>query len=597
MSIKYEILLRILDQLRNEAAGSPVESRYLSPSDDQTKVDQARARAFVHLYLKVGHGLLDFKERERLITDGANDGGIDGYYIDTSARVVYLIQSKFRTTSKNFHEKQISVEELLSMDVIRISEGHDQDESGNKYNGKILQLIREISEIADIARYKYQVVVLANLDGVPDSQLRRLVGSFPIKIINYEKCFKELVFPLICGNFFSESEVIIHLDLSNKSAGTKISYSVGTRFGECEITVLFVPTIEIAKTFSKYKNAMLTFNPRSYLELSGAKVNDAIKETILNNNSNEFALYNNGITMLSDETDINERVGQKNKARLYVKNPQILNGGQTAYTLSRLYEEKLNTRDISVFDGKEVLLKVITLIENSNKNALEKVQLIEEISTATNQQTPVLTADRYSNDHLHVDLQARIFDISGLLYERKRGEFSEGIASGYIKQESIIERNMFLRIYSAANGRINEAVERKLFLRVSATAALQPTDQELLKCLFGVHCYRFLLPKYPFRTVGRKNREPYGQIYAMTKIYMPDNPGEFEIRAKASLAPFGELWQQFVDKYSSIPDSPYLREKKDAKTGQMLTYFSDARWFKSGRFQADVIDHFSLITP
>lgn len=103
---------------------------------------------------------------------------------------------------------------------------------------------------------------------------------------------------------------MINLDLSNENAGSKISYTVDTRYGECDITVLFVPTIEIAKTFHRYKNSMLRFNPRSYLELEGAKVNAAIRDTIVQSDKNEFALYNNGITMLSDETNLNERIGQ-----------------------------------------------------------------------------------------------------------------------------------------------------------------------------------------------------------------------------------------------------------------------------------------------
>jgi len=57
----------------------------------------------------------------------------------------------------------------------------------------------------------------------------------------------------------------------------------------------------------------LKYNPRSYLEFEGAHVNTAIRNTILAETSNEFALLNNGITMISDETNINERIGQKTR--------------------------------------------------------------------------------------------------------------------------------------------------------------------------------------------------------------------------------------------------------------------------------------------
>ena len=226
-----------------------------------------------------------------------------------------------------------------------------------------------------------------------------------MEIVGYTECYEKLVFPVITGTYFNATDLNINIDLSNKNAGSKISYNVQTKNGDCEITVLFVPTIEIAKILGKYKNSILRYNPRSYLELEGQKVNIAIRETVLNEATNEFALFNNGITMLSDETYINEKIGQKNKAQLTVKNPQIINGGQTAYTLSRILEENIDSNFEDIFQGKEVLLKVITLLdigESSELKTKKKVKLIDDISTATNQQTPVIPADRFSNESYHV---------------------------------------------------------------------------------------------------------------------------------------------------------------------------------------------------
>src|SRR5690606_19110097 len=134
---------------------------------------------------------------------------------------------------------------------------------------------------------------------------------------------------------------------------------------------------------------------------------DSIKETIIEKDTNEFALYNNGITMLSDETFINEKIGQKNKAQLIVKNPQIINGGQTSFTLSRIYEENIEKDVEKVFQNKEVLLKIITLLEN-NEHA-NKLELIRDISDATNQQTPVINADKLSNEDIQIKIQNYLF--------------------------------------------------------------------------------------------------------------------------------------------------------------------------------------------
>ena len=52
---KYENLVNILDQVRFE---SPIEfKRYRPKPDDLEKINQARGRALIHLYLKVTFGI------------------------------------------------------------------------------------------------------------------------------------------------------------------------------------------------------------------------------------------------------------------------------------------------------------------------------------------------------------------------------------------------------------------------------------------------------------------------------------------------------------------------------------------------------------
>lgn len=414
---KYNTLINILDAILKEAPTSMCH-KYPIANLSEERLNQARSRAFIHLYLKVSFGLLDFEQREHLLTDGAFDGGIDGYYISKESKTIYLIQSKFRTSTKNFEQKEIALDEILSMDIDRILKGETLDDYGNQYNGKILQLQREINNLEDVARYSYKVILLANLNNINNNNLRKLTGGYFCDIFNFARCYKDLVFPVISGTFYNASDVVVNIDLSNKNAGSKISYTVQTERGECEITVLFIPTIEIAKIMYKYKNSILKYNPRSYLGLEGQKVNDSITDTILSTTTNEFALYNNGITILSDETYINERIGQKNKAQLIIKNPQIINGGQTSYTLSRIYAERYTTSCETIFEGKEVLVKIITLIENNNHE--NKLSLIRNISNATNQQTPVINADKISNDDLQIRIQQYLYEHYGLLYERDR---------------------------------------------------------------------------------------------------------------------------------------------------------------------------------
>jgi hypothetical protein len=96
------------------------------------------------LFLKVKFGVPDFLSRHRQITDGTQDGGLDAYHIDTERKKLYLIQAKFRNTTKNFDEKAVEADDLVKMEVARITKGHETDSSGVRLNDKVLSFQKEL---------------------------------------------------------------------------------------------------------------------------------------------------------------------------------------------------------------------------------------------------------------------------------------------------------------------------------------------------------------------------------------------------------------------------------------------------------------------
>lgn len=584
--MQYETFLRILDKIRSEAPDA-MATRYRPDPSDVEKVNQARARAFLHLYLKVMFGTSEFMLRERTITDGSYDGGIDGYYIDTETRTIHLLQSKFRTNQQNFENKPIALEELLAMDVNRILEGEKEDENGNPYNGKIQQLQREVSQLPDVARYTYRIVILANLPGMAPAKLRQLTGGYSAEVFDFEKTYTRLVFPVLTGTYFAASDVVIPVDLSNKNAGSKISYNVKTKYCDCEITVLFVPTIEIAKAMNKYKNTILKYNPRSYLDLEGQAVNSSIKGTILSSETNEFALFNNGITMLSEETNINEKIGQKNKAQLRIKNPQIINGGQTSFTLSRIYADNIDKAE-DIFRDKEVLLKIITLLDNNSQS--DKLALIDEISNASNKQTPVINADRFANEVFHTEMQHRVFERHGLLYERKRGEFSDGVKDEYINADDVIERNHFWRLFYAANGKINRGFQKRLFQRNDFSDILPVSDLALDRLYLGAHVFRRL--RSDMKPHMRIEKDIYGKVFAYIQLYIGDGLNTDRSVIDGNLAQLDIQWREFVSQQHTKP-GPGRRAYIDKASGQPMVAFSESKYFRSQSFERDLVQYFS----
>ena len=601
---KYEVLINILDQLREEA---PAENaRYHPPESDFEKLGQARARAFIHLFLKVRFGILEFKRREWFITDGSNDGGIDAYYIDSESRTVFYLQSKFRQTKANFSGKPINLSDLLAMDVDRISEGEAASEGGAEYNGKIKQLQREISAVADIGKYTHRVILLANLDSSATSgKLKKWTGGFPSDVFDFTRTYRDLVFPVVSGTYYSQEELRIQLNLDNKkSQGARVSYNVQTRVLECEISVLFVPTLEIAKILYQFKNSILKFNPRSYLELSANPVNQLIAKTMIEVKTNEFALYNNGITMLSRATEFNDRVGQKSRAQLVITQPQIINGGQTAYTLSRIYEDHLadESKLENIFGDKEVLLKVITLPEVL-ENESDQLELIEAVSRATNEQTPVEEADRRANDKIQVELQRAIYNSYGYFYERKRGEYADGIRAGYIDETLVIGRALLIRLCKACDFVPSETKrsDKFLFSEKAFRETLNDPDRHP-EYFFAYKCFQRLGAiaksdvKQPesgkYGTVFRYGR--YAAVASCRLFYKGDQSvSDVNVIVDAVLS----KWKAFEKHISRLKhNSRYFTSYHDPTSKSLVLELNFSNYYKGHTLDKDLRDYFTSIS-
>lgn len=444
---KYDTLLNILDNICNTAPDN-FKSYCLQEKSEDEK-NQIRSKAFIHLYLLVKFGLEDFKSRHDLITDGIADGGLDAYFIDAETKYIYLFQSKFRTNSQNFENKDISVDELMAMEIDRIVEGKIESEDGNTYNRKIQGFQKKLSDICDLPRYKYKIIILANLKS--DKLLNKLFGSYERDIFNYERTYKELVFPMCSSTYYKNENIVVKMEVEGKIE--EVTETFATSFGNCNVTLLFVPIINIAQIINKYKNSILEFNPRNYLSMSKNPVNKGIKESACESNC-DFTLLNNGITMICSQYESTTRTGKSNTTKITIDNPQILNGGQTAYTLSKILDTEENC--FEKMQGKKVLLKVISIYKD-DQSETDYRTFVNKISDATNKQTKIDEADRRANNEIQVKLQNDIYEKYGLYYERKAGEFEEALSKGLIYKDMIIKRDVLLKTLWAYNGKCGEA--------------------------------------------------------------------------------------------------------------------------------------------
>ena len=455
---------------------------------------------------------LSFDERHNCITEGTQDGGIDAYFIDRENRKLLLIQSKFRTTADNFTAKSVTADDLVRIEVVRILKGEKTDSAGNEFNHKIQELQKEWSQIGDQAKYDYRVIILGNLKNYTDDQIRKLLDNSKYEIFDFERTYNELVLPLCCGTYYDPKEIKITLNLYRKEQST-LKQTVTTKYGDYDVRITFVPAEEVAIMMLKYKNSLLKYNPRNYLTLAENKINQQIRKSIVEGDSNEFAVFNNGITILANNFSMTETTGKKLQGQLILSEPQIINGGQTAYTLANIFQEyeRLGKTE-QIFKNKEVLLKIIV---NRPENKLE-MEFIERISDATNKQTRVEEADRRSNLSIQVEIQKSIYNDYGFLYERKKGEFYNGLQSEYVGSGVLIDRNDFVRAYYAYRGNPRWARQRgtEVLFQVDYFARIIDSSSNYRTMFFS-----WLLLKLLYSIEYDKNRGTWRSITEFAKDF------------------------------------------------------------------------------
>jgi hypothetical protein len=296
-----------------------------------------------------------------------------------------------------------------------------------------------------------------------------------------------------------------------------------------------------------------------------------------------------------------------------VTNPQILNGGQTAYTLSKIYNEQLKSGDPAQrFKDKEVLVKVITFTQKAESpdEQAKRLQLIEAISKATNQQTTVTEADRRSNDKVQIEIQQRIFDEFSLFYERKRGEFWNGKQDHYVDSSQIVDRELFLRICLACSGFAAQARRNSgdvIFRRPDLYGTLNKSDR-IKQYYFGFVCHSVLneiqkkfdgVPNNKYGVLNYGNAIRYGKmaVVSLACRKCTDNMIDegLEQAAEKAVNEYLEKWPAFEASVSSLPhNSDYFTPSVDTGSDKVRYDMNWDNYYKGRNLNQDLKNYFKI---
>lgn len=361
--------------------------------------DKLKSLAFVYFCVKT---LLDLTPDEAFdsLVEGGQDFKIDAidHSLDEGELVVSLFQGKYKRDLKgdsNFGENalqgMISAVKLLF------------DPYAPLFNVN-LRLRARIEEIRSLIRDGYipQIRAFACNNGLRwssavDDMLRAsgLNEQVVWEHVNHDRLVQILQ---------SKKAVSDTLRLTGKAVVEDMNYS-RVLLGRMDVT-------EVAALLERHGERLLERNIRRYLGLSGNRVNEAIRSTLLHDSRN-FYFYNNGLTFTCRKFAYNSL--QQEHFSVQVEDLQLINGGQTCMTIFKCLSEAQKSLPFPKEDAF-VLVRLYQL-------PIEEEEFVGKITYATNNQNPVELKDLRSNDEIQKRLELDISHL-GFIYRRKRVDSS-----------------------------------------------------------------------------------------------------------------------------------------------------------------------------
>jgi hypothetical protein len=154
-------------------------------------------------------------------------------------------------------------------------------------------------------------------------------------------------------------------------------------------------------------------NVRVAIPLSQSEANRAIRQTF-QLHPKQFVYSNNGITVLCEKSVYTPGAGE-----LRLLNPRVVNGSQTLHSIRDVDSPSPNAR---------VMVRIIEVPPLGEKEMKKQIRkrrdIIDNITTRSNQQNPVKRWTLVSNDDFQMDLY-RFFRRNDFFYERREREWNQ----------------------------------------------------------------------------------------------------------------------------------------------------------------------------
>jgi hypothetical protein len=367
-----------------------------------------RSKAQIYWFAKNCLGIDDDDEIKTRITDGPNDEGIDGIFVDDDG-VIWVVNASvvnaFDHTSRHLPETELKI----AFEGFRLITVGDYRGKVNPFLRDLLKEYHELQETGASVKF-----VFVHLNEKPSSmtyvtQFNSEFPNVPVSFFDFEELKKAYESYLISQEK-APSTVSIEI-VDGGREGAILANDAGIR-----ARVFTVSAKTLANLLLTYSTTIFQRNVRYFIRGRGKQsINLQIQATASDPaESKYFWYYNNGVTIVCSHFEIppNQRVAILNRM-------QVINGAQTTYSVLEAYSKG------ELQDDTRILVR---LIESTDDDFIDSVTLY------TNSQNPVNVRDLASVQTNQVRIQ-NILKISGYFYERKRGEFEARYLTDAIREK------------------------------------------------------------------------------------------------------------------------------------------------------------------
>lgn len=367
-------------------------------------------------------------EAVRALCGGPRDKNVDAVLIDEPARMVFVVQGKYRQKLGAKAEHRGDVIGFAQLAVDLCSDGTAFADLAKDLSPEVRRKLGDARNRVLKRGYGLQLfyVTLGTcskaLQEEADRVVRRADASVAFQLFDGRR-----IVLLLADYFDGVAPPVPSLDLEIESGGGVRTTGIFNRYDsktDIESWAFSMTDVAVADLFERAGVRLFARNVRGFL--GSTEINRGMEATLARE-PEYFWYYNNGITIICDEA---KQESSRGRNILRVTNPQVINGQQTTRTLAATVKKGPRA---------SVLVRVIRVPRAAGNSGNHFETLVSRIVSATNWQNAIRASDLMSNDRRQIEIERQLRKLS-YLYLRKRMTKSEARRAAGARHMRLIKK-------------------------------------------------------------------------------------------------------------------------------------------------------------